>query len=125
MWANFGRFFAETPVFWALEAGEMRWYLSRGGQTDGPFEDAQVAQMARAGQLYGAQIRDEMGSPWAPVERSPFASLQPKRSSVAGFVVALIVLSGGVYFLLGPLWAMGFAAFCTVAGVIAFAVRKN
>lgn len=103
----------------------MRWYISRGGQTGGPYEDGEIAQMARAGQLYGAMIRDEMGSPWGPIERSPFGPLQPKRSSVAGFVVAMVLLSGGVYFVLGPVWAMAFAAFCTVAGIIAFAMRKG
>ncbi len=51
----------------------MRWYVSRAGATQGPFEEDQVREMAKGNQLDKAQVRDEEGGAWIAAEKSPSA----------------------------------------------------
>jgi len=81
----------------------MRWYLSRGGETVGPVDEAQIAEWVRMGVRDG-MVRDEAGGPWTPLAQSPFVAAlptQPKKenrlvSAVA--VCAAAALAGLVFF---------------------------
>jgi hypothetical protein len=48
----------------------MRWYVLRGGQTSGPFEEETVRGWGRAGQMAGAAVSQEGGGHWIAFERS-------------------------------------------------------
>ncbi len=54
----------------------MRWWVNRGGQPEGPFEQAQVADQLRVGQLPPTtQVAPESGGGWQVVSSVPeFAS---------------------------------------------------
>ncbi|MFK7992223.1 MAG: DUF4339 domain-containing protein [Sandaracinaceae bacterium] len=54
----------------------MRWWVNRGGQPEGPFEQAQIADQLRVGQLSSTtQVAPESGGGWQPVSAVPeFAS---------------------------------------------------
>lgn len=58
----------------------MRWYVSRGGDVEGPFEEPLIAQAARTGRLpAGTLLCQEGESEWVAVERWPaFAQLLPQ-----------------------------------------------
>lgn len=51
----------------------MRWYVSCRGQTWGPMDEAQVAQLVRSGYT-DAYVQGETGGPWLHVYQSPFAA---------------------------------------------------
>jgi hypothetical protein len=57
----------------------MRWYVNRGGETGGPFDEGDVRAVAAKADAAGMMVRDEAGGTWMAVEDSPFRVLLPKR----------------------------------------------
>lgn len=49
----------------------MRWYVSTSGQSDGPFEESDVAARFKKGELAGAQVCQEGAQTWQPIEAVP------------------------------------------------------
>lgn len=60
----------------ARDGGRMRWWVNRGGQPEGPLEQAQIADQLRVGQLPPTtQVAPESGGGWQPISAVPeFAS---------------------------------------------------
>ena len=91
----------------ATLGGNMRWYVSRAGETQGPLDEADVRARAKRDLLRGAQVRDEAGGAWVAAEKSPFASLMKERGwtapIVAGIVVGALGAIGGQGLLYGLL----------------------
>lgn len=49
----------------------MRWYVSTSGQSEGPFDEAEVAARFKRGELAGAQVCPEGGQTWQPIQSVP------------------------------------------------------
>ncbi|MCA9607318.1 MAG: DUF4339 domain-containing protein [Myxococcales bacterium] len=85
----------------------MRWYLSRTGQVEGPFEEPAVVEMVRKGEVAPtAQICAEGSTDWKPLlGHPPFAQAvaqQPKPSGVAPTMAMPGVSAGMLGSLSGP-----------------------
>lgn len=66
----------------------MRWYVSRNGETGGPYPEAQVRAWLRAGEIgHEVVVRQEDATVWTPIGKSPLA-----RSGFANSVRRLAVL---------------------------------
>ena len=53
----------------------MRWLVNTNGQTSGPMDEAMVRTLVDAGQVApNAQLREENGIVWIPLNRTPFAA---------------------------------------------------
>lgn len=81
----------------------MRWFLSNGGDTVGPVDDATVRQWLAAGSIGpGTHIRDEQAAAWTIVAQSPFASFLPKaplptkKGQISPRMSALIIVGGSI-----------------------------
>jgi hypothetical protein len=96
-----------------MVAGQIEWYLSRGGKRLGPFSQHKLDEMKRAGQLAPTDLVWRNGWPeWVPAERafSIWRTAQPiglrlkvnphkkrrDRSSLVTFVVAFIGVAGAL-----------------------------
>ena len=90
----------------------MRWYVSRAGATQGPFEEDQVREMAKGNQLDKAQVRDEEGGASIAAEKSPFGALMKQRGMLAPVVCGLVVAIAGTV-IINPLAGV-------LAGVVTF-----
>jgi small-conductance mechanosensitive channel len=62
----------------------MRWYVNIGGETVGPVEEPTVVEMAKAGKLVGASLRDEQSGNWIGFDKSPFGALAPGGAADSG-----------------------------------------
>lgn len=69
----------------------MRWFVSRDGQTQGPYEEEQLREMARRDAIRGAMVRDDAGGAWIKAEASPFGALMTERGWTAPIVCGLVV----------------------------------
>ncbi|MBZ0120465.1 MAG: DUF4339 domain-containing protein, partial [Sandaracinaceae bacterium] len=59
-------------VAFGLEEGIVRWFVHKGGTPEGPFEEARVLEMIRAGQVPPtAHVCAEGGQQWSPVSSHP------------------------------------------------------
>lgn len=64
----------------------MRWFVSRNGDTQGPFEESQIVYWLQT-RAIGTEtyVRDEHSPHWAPISHSPFAAhLNPPGPSKSG-----------------------------------------
>lgn len=84
----------------------MRWYLSRTGQVEGPFEEAAVVEMVKKGEVApAAQICAEGSTDWKPLlAHPPFALAVPqqKTSGVAPTMAMPGISAGMLGSLAGP-----------------------
>ncbi len=73
----------------------MRWYLSRAGVVEGPFEEHAVVEMIRAGQVSEhAYVAPDGGTAWQPIgSHPPFASARSPSAAAPG-VPATIAMDG-------------------------------
>lgn len=88
----------------------MRWFINRNGQTMGPVEEADIVAAVRKG-MRGAMVRDEAGGQWIPLDRSPFASVMPRKSGTWRAVVASLLVGAVVALLVGAPSGVAFALF--------------
>ncbi|MEM1029789.1 MAG: DUF4339 domain-containing protein [Myxococcota bacterium] len=49
----------------------MSWYLNRGGQQEGPLEEAQILQMIQSGQLTDGHVAQAGSNQWVPLRQVP------------------------------------------------------
>lgn len=84
----------------------MRWYVSRGGQTEGPFEEAEVAARAARRELEGAYVASEGSAEWLAIDQVPaFApkrpampqQVMPSTQALDGAAIAAAIASHGGY----------------------------
>ena len=105
----------------------MRWFVSRNGETQGPFEDSVVAGWVRQG-MADASVRDEAGGNWMPVAQSPFGQLLPgsrTKTSPTGFILALFAITAAIYFFSGfPILAVIFFVVFGLVGAVTFSKRR-
>lgn len=90
----------------------MRWFLSRTGQVEGPFEEAVLADMVRKGEVAPtAQICAEGSTAWGPLlGHPPFAqsvAQQPRTSGVAATMAMPGISPGSMPGMLGSLGGPG------------------
>lgn len=105
----------------------MRWYVSRGGETSGPVDDAQVGAWVRQG-MTDAMVRDEHGGAWMRLEHSPFRNLLPMHQRSVGGRVAVAVGMGAVglvcgFLVFGVLGALVAGGGAFVVGLLAGNVK--
>jgi hypothetical protein len=74
---------------------QMRWYVSRNGETQGPIDEATVAQWVRAG-MRDASVRDDAGGNWTPIAQSPFAALAARPQKSQSTLGILGAVGGGL-----------------------------
>ncbi len=76
---------------------QMRWYVNRAGETTGPFEEREVAELI-AGGMADADVRDEQGGAWMSLDKSPFRRLlkTAERSESFGYALVAAPASFGI-----------------------------